>query len=296
MSQAGLVRLLPWFLSATAKSGAGPTCQVSEALTSITTSELEDTTVLALTSSQAHRVNTLPPVPPASDILAASTPVGQLFFALALGLKCKKWDYSPSSTPEGKSGKRVCTGTKERSVSSGHSTLPNQLVVSHSPRQLEPELINFPSSPVKKATDPNDRFAAEAFGSTIDCDRDSAVEVSWDDADQSGKESDSSSGLQESVADSGPESATGDCLTCSDTEEVAVNSAHKKVWKRVWASCCIAEGCLWLEAQLKWIGHSHQTVWESDYEVIKTEQELTLKEDCHTFEVNKMTDRTEQLL
>ena len=30
-------------------------------------------------------------------------------------------------------------------------------------------------------------------------------------------------------------------------------------------------------------------------EVIKTEQELALKEDCHLFEVNKMTDRTNQL-
>ena len=48
--------------------------------------------------------------------------------------------------------------------------------------------------------------------------------------------------------------------------------------------------------QLKWIDDSHQAVWESDYEVIKTEQELTLKEDCHSFEVNKKMDRTEQLL
>ena len=88
----------------------------------------------------------------------------------------------------------------------------------------------------------------------------------------------------------------GDCLTCLDTEEVAINSADKKFWKKVWASCSIAKGCLWSEAQLKWIGDSHQAVWESDYEVIKTEWELTLKEDCHSFEVNKMMDRTEQLL
>ena len=49
MSQANLVRLLPWFLSATTKSGAGPTCSVSEALTSVTTSELEGTTAPAST-------------------------------------------------------------------------------------------------------------------------------------------------------------------------------------------------------------------------------------------------------
>ena len=58
------------------------------------------------------------------------------------------------------------------------------------------------------------------------------VEDSGDDADQSGIESDSSSELLESAADSGPESATGDCLTCSDTEKVDINSAHKKFWKK----------------------------------------------------------------
>ena len=35
MSQANSLRLLLWFLSATASSGAGTTCSVSEALTTI---------------------------------------------------------------------------------------------------------------------------------------------------------------------------------------------------------------------------------------------------------------------
>ena len=34
----------------------------------------------------------------------------------------------------------------------------------------------------------------------------------------------------------------------------------------------------------------------ANYEVIKTEWELTLREDHHSFEVNKMTDRPKQLL
>ena len=100
MSQANLVRLLPWFLSATAKSGAGPTCLVSEALTSVTTSELEGTTALASISSPAHRVSTQPPVPPTLDIPATGTQVGQLFFTLTLNIKHKKWDCSSGSTPE----------------------------------------------------------------------------------------------------------------------------------------------------------------------------------------------------
>ena len=65
-------------------------------------------------------------------------------------------------------------------------------------------------------------------GASIDHDRDSVVEVSRGDADQSGDELDSSSDSLQSAADSGPKSATWDCLTCSDTEEVAINSATGK--------------------------------------------------------------------
>ena len=59
------------------------------------------------------------------------------------------------------------------------------------------------------------------------------VEVSGDDADQKGNESDLISDLQESSADSGPELVTKDCLVYSDTEEEAVNSACTKFWKKV---------------------------------------------------------------
>ena len=228
MSQANSVRLLPWFLSTAAKPGVGSTHSVDEVLTFFTTPKLEETTALASISSTVLRVSTLPPVPLASDIPAARTPVGQLFFTLALGLKCKKWDCSPDGTPEGQSCKRAHTGTGEGSVSSGCSTPPNLPVASHGSEQLEPEIINLPSSPAKVETDPNDRLAAEAAGSTIDCDRDSVVEASRDDADQSGDESDSTSDLLGSAADSGPKSATGDCHTCSDTEEVAVNPHPQK--------------------------------------------------------------------
>ena len=105
-------------------------------------------------------------------------------------------------------------------------------------------------------------------------DRDLAVEVSWDETGQSGSESDLSSDSQESAADSGPEPATGDCLMCSHTKEVTVNSTHKKFWKKVGASCNSAKGCLWAEDQLKQIDNGHHVVWDSNYEVIKTEQEL----------------------
>ena len=102
MSQANLMRFLPWFPSTATKSGAGPTCPVSEALTAImqlradtpvddTTEELKDTTAPASTSSLACQVGTLPPVLSILDILAARTPVGHPFFTLAFCLKHKKW-------------------------------------------------------------------------------------------------------------------------------------------------------------------------------------------------------------
>ena len=237
MSQTDSVRLLLWFLSAAAMSGAGPTCSVSEVLTSVTTSELAGIIALVSMSSPACRVSTLPPVPLASDIPAAGTPVGQPFFAHNFALKCKEWNCSPSSTPEGQSCKRSCVGTEEGSVSYGQSTPPIQLVASHSPKQLEPKVINLPSNPVKAATSLSDRLAVEALVSTRDHDRDSVVEVSGDDANQSGDESNSSSDLLESAADSGPKTATVNCPMCSDTEEAAINSACKKLQKKAWASC-----------------------------------------------------------
>ena len=229
------------------------------------------------------------------DILAASTPVGHPFFALAISPKHKKLDCFPNSTT-GQSGKRAHAGTEAASTSSGCSTPPIQPSVSHSSEQPEPKLVNFPSSSVKAVTDPNDGLAAEDLGSTVDHDRDSVVEVSGDDADQSGDESDSSSDSQESAADLGPNSATGDCLTSSDTEEAAIITTCKKFQKKVWASCSTTKDCLWSEAQLKQICDSCHAVWGSDYDVIKTEWDLTFKEDCSSFEVNKMMVRTDQLL
>ena len=65
--------------------------------------------------------------------------------------------------------------------------------------------------------------------------------------------------------------------------------------------------CCWLWSQVSnqelphvfryWGGSLwHHTVWGSNYEVIKTEWDLTLKEDHSSFELNKMIVRTDQLL
>ena len=67
----------------------------------------------------------------------------------------------------------------------------------------------------------------EDSGSMEDWDSNSIICVSEDMADQDDDESHSESDSWESITDSGPESVTGDnCLTCSDTEDAAVMSAH----------------------------------------------------------------------
>ena len=170
-------------------------------------------------------------------------------------------------------------------------------MASHSSDQPELKLFNPPSSPVKGNADPDDTLVVEALGSTKDCDRDSAVGISEDDANQDDDESDSDSDSQESTANSSPESATGDdCCTCSDTEEAIVKSTCKKFQKKTWVSCSPTKQGLWRDAQLEQIGSSHQAVLGCNYEAIRTEQDLTLDEDDSSFKVSRMMVWTNQLL
>ena len=96
--------------------------------------------------------------------------------------------------------------------------------------------------------------------------------------------------------ESHPESPTGDYLTCSDTEQASVKSAHKQFCKKVLASCSPAKQGLWKDTLLEQIGNSHQAVWGSVYEAIKMEQDLTLDKDHSSFNVGKMMVQTDQLL
>ena len=95
-------------------------------------------------------------------------------------------------------------------------------------------------------------------------DRDSVVGVSENNTDQSGDESESNQESWESIADSNLESVTGECLTCSDTEEAAVKSTCQKFHKKVWALCRLTRQSLWTVSQMVLIGKSHQAVWGSD--------------------------------
>ena len=160
----------------------------------------------------------------------------------------------------------------------------------------EPELIDLPSSPAKCAAYPNDGVAIEALKSTGDHDKDNVRDISEDKANQGIEKPKSGSKSQTSTADSNQESVTGDCLSCSDTEEAAVKSSHKNFCKKVQASCRLARWGLWKVAQMAQISKCHQTAWGSDYRVVKTEWELALNEDYSSFKVNKIVVQTNQLL
>ena len=84
-----------------------------------------------------------------------------------------------------------------------------------------------------------------ASGSTEEHDR-------WDNTNHWGDES-TQDKSRENVADSDLESASGDCITCSDMGEVATRNAQERFQKKVRAFCSIARGFLWFEAQLRWI-------------------------------------------
>ena len=70
------------------------------------------------------------------------------------------------------------------------------------------------------------------------------------DANHSGASSDSDAS-RENVANSNIDLASGDGITCSDTDEVIIRTAHMKFRKRVWACCSLGKGGLWSEAKLK---------------------------------------------
>ena len=85
-----------------------------------------------------------------------------------------------------------------------------------------------------------------------------------------------------------------DCLTYSDTEDMAVKSAWKKLCKKIWDTCGPTRQGLWKDAWLEQIGNNSPTVWRSDYKAIKTKWDLTLDRDPSCFKVSGMMVHTDQ--
>ena len=109
----------------------------------------------------------------------------------------RKQDHCPSGTPDNQPGKRAYAETSEANVSNGHKT-----------PQVNAEL------PITILETPND--AMVAFGST-------GEHGSEDNTDHCGDNSNQDESRKK-VANSNLESASGVCLTCLDTEEVAIRT------------------------------------------------------------------------
>ena len=145
-----------------------------------------------------------------------------------------------------------------------------------------------PSSPTKATADPGNGTVVETSRSTRDQDSEGK-------ANHSGSSSDLDTS-RENMADSDIDSASRDHFTCLDTDEVTVRITWKKYRKRVQASCSLGKDGIWSEAQLKQIGNSCQVMWEHDHEIIRTEWDCTLEENCSSFKMCKMMVWTGQLL
>ena len=96
------------------------------------------------------------------------------------------------------------------------------------------------------------------------------------------------------VDDSDMDTVSGDCLSCSDTDDASVHTTHKKYRKRVQASCKLSKSNIWMETQQKRINNSHQDIWGNDHKINRTEQKHALAEDHTSFKMQIMTTRTDQ--
>ena len=98
------------------------------------------------------------------------------------------------------------------------------------------------------------------------------------------------------MVDSNLDTASGDCPSCLDTDEVSVLTPHNKYRKRVRAFYKLSKGSDWMEAQMKRIGDSHQDVWDHGHKIIRIEWKHTPMDDHTSYKMRRMATRTDQLL
>ena len=98
------------------------------------------------------------------------------------------------------------------------------------------------------------------------------------------------------MADSTLDTASGDCLSYSQTDDISMWTAWKKYRKRVRASCKLSKVSDWMETQMKRIGDSCKDILGHDHKTVRKERKCTLVEDHTSFEMRRMTIRADQLL
>ena len=182
------IKLLPWCVSS-----ADPSHYISEAL--------------------AHPTESPPPMTPLlADLPFVGTPpVGQPFAKFLAISTQKKQGCSSSSSLNHHPSKGTCFNSQEVKARSEHSSTQGnknmpELVPEAEPssEQQEQEPASTPSSPTMAMVDRNDETAAESSEST---------------GDQASSDSDLP---RENVADSDMDTASSNCITCSDTDEVPI--------------------------------------------------------------------------
>ena len=287
-SQASLmevVKLLPWCISAVV-----PFCYIGRAIT-IAVQQDEGISIISNpcpTASQPQpELHGLPvpgpsggvtpppgtsPLPMSSlpDITLAGTPLVGHPFADLLAIPSKgKQDHSPSDSLDHHHTKRTHITSPEVEVGSEYSsTQDDDHILDLTPetrtgsRWQRQESYSPFSSPIRGLADPDDEVVAGSSKSTKD----------------------------QTSSDSG--SSRGNSLW---RLWISIQT-QKKYRKRVRASCKLSKGSDWMEAQMKRIGDSHQDVWDHDHKIIRTEWIGALAEDCTSFEMRRMTTRTDQLL
>ena len=247
------IKLLPWCVSS-----AVPPHYISEALV-VATWQGKNTPPSAvapkpyelptLGSSQFSLSNwhSSSPGPLLPDLPFVSTPPFSEFLAISTQ---KKWGRSSSGSPYNHHNKRTYVDSQEVKARSEHSSAQggedmHELILGTgtSFKQQGQELVIPPSSPTRSTTDLEDGTAARSLKST------------WD---QAFPDSESS---REKVEDSNLDTASRDCISCSDTDEVSTWTVHKKYRKRVWASCRQCKGSLCTAEKDQWQSPGHVGTW-----------------------------------
>ena len=99
-----------------------------------------------------------------------------------------------------------------------------------------------------------------------------------------------------SLLDSNLDTASGECLSCSDTNEISMRTVHKKYRERVRVSYKSSKGVDWMDIQMKRIKGGHQDGRGQDLKIVSTEQRCTLADDHTSFKMRRMATRTDQLI
>ena len=97
------------------------------------------------------------------------------------------------------------------------------------------------------------------------------------------------------MADTDLDTASRDCLSWSDTDDVSIWTACKKYRKSSKsASCKLSKGSDWMETQMKRIRDSHQNIWGHDHKIVRIRAEMHSSRGLHfLWNENDMMTRTD---